>query len=296
MKTYSNTIKYSLFSLVVVLLATSCEDPIEVDLREDRQELVVDAVITNKPGPQEIKLSRTIGYFDRRGSNPPVSGATVVLFDADTFPYFFTESATKPGTYVYPDGADFDRIGEQYGLTIISGSDTFLSISTMNPVPDFDTLQWTFEPGNNFVDDRYEVEFLANDLPGIGNTYLFRSYKNDTLLNIGESINIAFDAAFSPGAEYDGIEFIVPIRRIGMNDFDNPFQLGDKFEAEVIGITNEFYLFLNLAEEQINNGGLFATPPANVPSNIVNIKGSDGARANGFFVIGERKSRSAVIQ
>lgn len=284
---------------VIALLAigfTSCEDPIEVDIREDRRELVVDAVITDKPGPQTIKLSQTVGYFAPRGSNPAVTGATVVLFDSDTFPYFFTESLTQPGSYVYPNGADFTGIGEQYGLTIITGSDTFLSISTMNPVPDFDTLQWEFQEGNDFIEERYEVEFLANDLPGVGNTYLFRSFKNDTLLNVGESVNIAFDAAFTAGSEYDGIEFIVPIRRVGMNDFDNPFQLGDKFEAEVIGITTEFFLFLNLAEQQINNGGLFATPPANVPSNVVNIKGNDAPRANGFFVIGESKRRSAIIQ
>jgi hypothetical protein len=292
--------KNNRFTYIIILLLvagfSSCEDPIEVDIREDRKELVVDAVITNQPGPQTIKLSQTIGYFAPRGSNPPVTGATVVVFDADTLPYFFTESLTEPGSYIYPNGSDFNRIGDQYGLTIISGADTFLSISTMNPVPDFDTLQWTFEEGNSFIEDRYEVEFKANDLPGIGNTYLFRSFKNDTMLNIGESVNIAYDAAFSPGADYDGIEFIVPIRRVGMNDFDNPFQLGDKFEAEVIGITNEFYLFLNLAEQQINNGGLFATPPANVPNNIVNIKGGNSARANGFFVIGESKKRSAIIQ
>ena len=287
--------KFLIYLSIIALLFVACEDPVEVDLRDDRKELVVDALITNAPGPQEIRLTRTVGYFDPIGSNPGVSNATVVVFDADTLPYFFAESATEPGVYVYPNGADFDRIGEQYALTIIDGQDTFLSLSQMNPVPNIDTLQWEKQEETSFSEESYIVEFLANDLPGVGNTYFFKSYKNDTLLNIGESVNIAYDAAFSPGADLDGIEFIVPIRRIGVNDFDNPFQLGDTFRVEVIGITNEFYLFLNLAEQQINNGGLFATPPANVPSNILNIKGEGAPRANGFFVIGEQKARSTVI-
>ena len=76
-----------------------------------------------------------------------------------------------------------------------------------------------------------KLNLRQKSLVGTGNTYFIRSFKNDTLLNSGESANIAYDAAFSPGADFDGIEFIVPIRRIGINDFDNTFQLGDKVEV-----------------------------------------------------------------
>jgi len=282
--------------ILVSIFTLGCEDPIEVDLRDDKKELVIDAVLNNDSGIQKIILTRTVGYFEPRGSNPPVSGASIALLDADSFPYFFVESATEPGTYIYPNGQDFNRIGEQYGLVVASNGDTFVSISTMAPAAPLDSLLWRFESGNSFIDPYYEVEFAAKDLVGTGNTYFIRSFKNDTLLNSGESANIAYDAAFSPGADFDGIEFIVPIRRIGINDFDNTFQLGDKVEVQMMGISNEFFLFLNLAEQQINNDGLFATPPSNVPSNFVNRTTSSENRANGFFVIGESNRISAIIQ
>lgn len=282
------------FLIGITFLATSCEDPIAVNLREDKKELVVDAIITNDSSVQKIILTRTIGYYENRGSNPPVTGATVVLLDADTFPYLFAE--TSPGVYTYPTGADFNRIGEQYGLIIVTNGDTFLSLSKMAAAPKIDSLVWKFEKGNSFSDDRYEAEFKATDLVGVGNTYFIKSYKNGTLLNEGSQVTIAYDAAFSPGANYDGIEFIVPIRRFGINDFDNPFQLNDKIEVQIIGISNEFYLFLNLAQQQINNGGLFATPPANVPSNIVNQNSNSKNKANGFFSIGQSNKATGIIK
>jgi len=285
---------YLLLPFAIFMVA--CEDPIQVDLREDKKELVIDAVINNDSGEQRILLTRTVGYFEPRGSNPPVSGATVVLLDADSIPFFFTESVTQPGTYTYPDGRDFNRIGEQYGLIVASAGDTFVSISTMALAPNIDSLQWVLDPGNFTIDPFYEAEFVAKDLVGVGNTYFIRSFKNDTLLNSGERVTIAYDAAFSPGSDYDGIEFIVPIRRFGINDYDNTFQLGDKIEVQIMGISNEFYLFLNLAEQQINNGGLFATPPANVPSNFINRSANSTNRANGFFTIGQSNRKSAIIQ
>lgn len=281
---------------VIVIASIGCEDPVDVDLREDKKELVIDAFITNDTGEQKIILSRTIGYFEPRGTNPPVTGATIVLLDADSFPYFFTESMSQPGTYTYPNGQDFNRIGEQYGLIVVNGIDTFVSISTMAPSPVIDSITWRIEPANSFNDEYYEAEFHSKDLIGVGNTYYIRSFKNDTLLNEGDQATIAYDAAFSPGSEYDGIEFIVPIRRFGINDYDNNFGLGDKVQVDIIGVSNEFYLFLNLATQQINNGGLFATPPSNVPSNFINRSSVSTNNANGVFVIGQINKLTQVIQ
>lgn len=283
---------YILTLLLVTL--TACEDQIEVKLKDDKKELVIDAVLNNTATPQTIKLTQTIGYFDNINSNPPVSNAKVYMIDENFKIFTFAEGSR--GNYTYPNGADFDMIGSNYALFVVNGTDTFIAAGTMNPVPKIDTLFWKFEKGGSFLGDRYEAEFLATDLPGVGNTYWIRTYKNDSFQNDVNSINIAYDGSFSPGADYDNIEFIIPIRRLGINNFSNPFQLNDKIKVEIYGISNEFYLFLNLAAEQINNGGLFATPPANVPSNFVNQNKQSKARANGFFVIGESNSWSAVIQ
>jgi len=280
--------------MLLLVLLTACEDQIEVKLKDDKKELVIDAVLNNTATQQTIKLTQTIGYFDKINSNPAVTTAQVYMVDENFKIFNFTHDGT--GSYNYPTGSDFDMIGSNYALFVVNGTDTFFAIGTMNPAPKIDTLFWKFEKGGSFLGDRYEAEFLANDLPGVGNTYWIRTYKNDSFQNNVDNINIAYDGSFSPGANYDGIEFIIPIRRLGINNFNNPFQLNDKIKVEIYGISNEFYLFLNLAAEQINNGGLFATPPANVPSNFVNQNKQSKARANGFFVIGESNSWSAVIK
>lgn len=54
--------KYFLF-LITILLLTSCEDIIDLELEQNDSQLVVDAWLNDQPGPQVIKLRRTIDRF-----------------------------------------------------------------------------------------------------------------------------------------------------------------------------------------------------------------------------------------
>ena len=71
--------KYFLF-LITMLLLTSCEDIIDLELEQNEAQLVVDAWLNDQPGPQVIKLRQTIGYLDN-SFTPEVTGATITVAD-----------------------------------------------------------------------------------------------------------------------------------------------------------------------------------------------------------------------
>ena len=64
------------------------------------------------------------------------------------------------------------------------------------------------------------------DLPGLGNTYWIKATKNGTLLNKPRELNLAYDAAFAKGSNFDGYTFIQPIRNgINPNEVDDDDRL-----------------------------------------------------------------------
>ena len=65
---------YILFSVF------SCEDVVDVDLEDGVRQVVVDAFLTNEFGPQTVKLSRTVPFFEAVNT-PPITGATVTVTD-----------------------------------------------------------------------------------------------------------------------------------------------------------------------------------------------------------------------
>ncbi len=91
-------------------------------------------------------------------------------------------------------------------------------------------------------------------------------------------MNLAYDAAFGPGS--DNVAFIPPIVF-----FLSPerFNLGEKIRIECWSIGLPAYYFLTLAQIQMTNEGLFATPPTNVPTNITNVNKDSKVKAVGWF-------------
>jgi hypothetical protein len=285
------------YTHVLLLLASglySCEMVINPDLESADPVFVVDAWITNAPAPQVVRLMKSQPYFDK--SLPPgVTGASVMIQGSDGSSYTFTEDAGEKGKYVWTPapGITFGEAGREYTLTINAGGETLTSTTRMGSVPPIDSITFSFEPGNDLVADWYLAEFWAVDLPEFGNTYWIKSYQNDTLLNKPSELNLAYDAAFSKSGAFSGVTFIAPIRT-GINPFDqdsrgnivSPFEVGDSVYVEVHSLSEASFTFLTQVAIQTDRTGgfaeLFATPLANVSTNITNVN-SSGTKAVGFF-------------
>lgn len=310
-----NSSKYNmktggLFLTGLVLIGVTligCETKISPELQNAEPILVVDAWLTNKPGNQEIILTKTQNYFD--SSTPPaVSAAVVTVTDNNGTVFAFNEDANSPGKYVWKPIANetFGTIGNSYELSIQTEGQTYKASSKMGRSPVVDSITLKKNEPDQINPDFYRAQFFANDFPGKGDAYWIRAYKNKVLLNKPADINVAYDAGFSAGGSFDGITFIPPIRgRINPNDKDandkalSPYVPGDSVFVEIHAITPEAFTYLQQVSIQTNRPGgfseLFARPIANVPTNIENTD-ANGKKAIGFFNVGAVSGKGQKLQ
>lgn len=297
MKFNLSTVALLLATSISMLALISCEDKINPTLENADPILVVDAWLNNRAEEQKIVLSLTQPYLENE-IPPSVSGASVFVSDNDGKIYVFKESDKVAGTYVWkPMGKEvFGTIGNGYSLTIKYNNETFTATSKMGRVPVIDSITFETEKETGGTKLLTSAEFWAKDLPGVGDCYWIKSFKNDTLLNKPTELNFAYDAGFDPGGKADGVVFIPPIRRrINSVDEDtsaggsgnlSPFSDGDSINVQIHSITYESFLYLDEVEIQTNRPGgfseLFSRPLSNVPTNIVNTN-PNGSKAVGFF-------------
>ena len=292
-------IKYIFSALIVsTILFTSCEDPIDVDNGFEQSKLVVDAWINNNiDETQIIALSLSQDYFDNRLPDP-ISDASVNV-SSSTNSYDFEH--VGDGKYAWtPDlGEHIGFVGDTYTLTIDYQGEIISSTTRLNPVPEIDSIRIYFEDNAFGADDGLFAELYARDLPGKGNTYWVKSYRNDTLLNKPQELNIIYDATFDAGTEIDGTAFIRPLR-FAINALDDDglprnLDIGEKVGSEIHSISNEAFSFLQIVQEQTTNGdnGIFALPVANSRGNVYD---SSGDRVLGVFNVAAISRMEKVVE
>jgi hypothetical protein len=283
--------------LLIYLLGTmlfagmqSCEDVIDVKVEPGPPKLVVDAFVNNLPEPQTIRLTKSIPYFNKPGSEQGVEGATVLMIDTAVAgaPKLFLFADSGKGNYVWKPNSlagDTLTVGKNYALVIIEGGDTLISFSRLNPTAKIDSLHIINETGDNpgITAGKY-VELAANDLLGEGNVYWIKTWYNDTFRNGIFDMNLAYDMAGSPNGQ-DGGLFIWPIRYGAINDLQKPYSPGDKVRVEIHSLTIEAFYWLTLIRNENQNGGLFAVPPSNIGTNVFNFNPAKKRGLAGFFCV-----------
>jgi hypothetical protein len=290
----------ALFITILILTLFSCEDVINVDLKEAPEALVIDAWINNKNEEQVIKITKTQSYFDN-ALPQNVTGASVSVTDSKGNIFIFNEN--QEGEYIWnPIGSIFliEDFGTTYDLMVQVGSEVFSAKSELKRVPEVDSIKFTFKPEQNmFQPEGFYGEFVATDLEGSGDTYWIKAFKNGKALNNPFDLNIAFDAGFSAGGNIDGVVFIQPIQDAVTplnDDLDAivPYVLGDSLYVELHAITNEAFYFLQEVQIQTQRDGgfdeIFAEPLENVSTNIVS-QSTTNSPVIGFFNVSAVSSR-----
>ena len=78
-----------------------------------------------------------------------------------------------------------------------------------------------------------------------------------------------------------------------------PWEIGDSIRVEIHSLNQETFLFLRQAQTQLTLGdaGIFAEPPANVPSNIIPLNATEPSEeAVGFFNVAAVSEAGHIIQ
>ena len=190
-----------------------CEEDFFPELEKTDPQIVVDAWINNLPQKQTIRITETLPYYENKFT-PGVENAIVFLMDNEGNRYDFNASGIS-GNYEWNPSVTepvLGKTGNTYQLLIIIDQLEISSVSTLNRVPEIDSVVFRYEDGNSFIPQSYFASFFARDIVGRGDTYWIKAYKNNHYLSQPNEINIAFDAAIGIGSSADGINFIQPIR------------------------------------------------------------------------------------
>ena len=291
MKIFRNLFFISFLSVIIF----SCTDVIDISVKEGVSQLSVDALINNKAETQTIKLTLTQGYFDNSAIKPAL-GATVFVFDQDSVAYEFKD-LKKDGIYIYDaKNKPLNKIGKQYALYINYGGEEYISVSKLNRVPKIDSINYEVnklpvKPANG-PQEGFQPQFYAKDFEGEGDCYWIKAAKNNKYFSKATEIQVAYDAGFSPGSKTDGLLFILPIRTsVGRELYSDK----DTLKVDVYSITQEQFFYLQFVQQVSQDGSLFSTPLANIPTNVVNRNLKSTKKVVGFFGISAVSSIETTI-
>ena len=299
----------SLFTYILSLLAliglVSCQDVIDVETEDVEPILVVDAWLTNQSTEQSIYLSRSQPYFDN--SVPPYVEDAQVVVENLTQNQTYTFELAENGRYSWtPEtGESVGQVEDQFRLTITVNNQEYLSFSTMGRVAQVDSIPHEFRDDEPIGPDGIYAQVFARDIPGRGDAYWIKTFKNGSFLNKPQEMNISYDGGIDDNTQLDGLTFIAPIRELvnRVPDEDNPdddimippYKEGDSIRVEIHSITDEAFLFLETARDQMTNGDntIFTIPIANSPGNIDRSGG--GTAPLGIFCVSAVSSLGKVI-
>ena len=285
--------KYILNTLIALgaLSLSSCEDVIDLaGITNVSSMLVVDGNVTDVSTEQTITLTQSQDYFTNTPAKP-VLGATVTVTDNDGNIFTFTD-LKGDGKYVWTPTTAIPKIGQvgkTYTLKITANGETYQAVSALKRVPTIDSIAYEYGDDrlNQRDDDKgypkvgYDAQFYARDFTGIGDCYRIIAYKNGKVLEVSNTVAIAYDAAIqkSNGAA-DGLVFSLPVRSTISPQL---YSEGDTIKVELRSITEGHFDFWTQARLEVNNGGLFSRPSANIPTNVNNVNAASSKKAIGWF-------------
>jgi hypothetical protein len=160
-----------LIFLSLIILLTSCESIIEIDLDYMKPKLVIEGVINDFDSHSIIRLSKTTDYFNQK-TNPAVSNAVITLTDnAGTIVKF---NETEPGSYLG------ERIHTKsniiYSLNILSEGDSYVAKATIPQRVKIDSLTCLYNSESIFYEVGYVVSCHFSDPGEVRNFYRLKTY------------------------------------------------------------------------------------------------------------------------
>jgi hypothetical protein len=155
----------------VIILLTSCEDVIEIELNYIEPKLVIEGVINDFDNQCIIKLSKTTDYFNQK-TNPPVSDAVITLTDNVGTIVNFNES--EPGTYL--EESVHTKPNINYTLNIHSEGNEYVAKATIPQKVNIDSLTYKFNPESMIYEVGYVVSCHFSDPGEFRNFYRLKTY------------------------------------------------------------------------------------------------------------------------
>lgn len=284
----------------LALGVSSCEDVVQVKLDEGSKLYVIDAFITNQRTQQVVKITNNTSYFNSADPSG-VSGASVILVDlTDNKNYNFTY--TSNGNYVYSNWMSdtIAKTGHEYRLMIQLDGNLYLATTRQKRPASIDSISvvqndgsFGFGPPANPNDTTFMCVLYAKDkADGVPDYYWVKTFRNDTLFSQASDINLNVDGTGGEitTASVDSLEFTPPSTLLGFKSY----RRNNRCRVEIHSIMKDTYNFFVQAQAQIGNGGLFATTPENVRTNISSPAGT--TKAVGWFSVASVATKTVLVK
>jgi len=298
-----------LILLCVFIFLTGCIVQFTPETEEEKELLVVEGLITDQPGPNRIKLSKSLP-FGKKSEAKPLSGCLVSLKD-DTG-NFYPLLEKEAGTYI-TNPSDFrGQAGKSYTLRIVTNNEgniiNYESFPVeMKPVPPIDSVYYEktvikegFE--NFFGIDGCNIYLDTHDPQNLNKYYRWdfdetwvlrllwpvekiKCWVSDT----STTINIKSTAAFNESR----------IIRHPVTSISNTTdRLLRKYSISVnqYSLSEDEYIYWEKIQKITDQaGGLYDIIPASVPSNIFCVE-NPGEDVLGYFSVSAKSSKRIFIQ
>lgn len=275
-----------LHSIITILLLSAlfaCEETITLDLDQTESAIVIEGLITDKPGKQYVKISRTAGFYDE-GATEKITTASVIVTDdlgnTITFNHNPENKTGKEGFYFASDSF-VGKIGRTYSLSAVVEGKSYQAEDELLPVTTIDSLSYRINEDQQddpkILNRIYELLTFMKEPQDTKDYYLFKYYRNDTINTFNQSTDVYFADDQGVGEDIDG--FASPVY----------FEMGDSARIELHSLSRNAFLFYSDLSSLLNSdGGMISPPPVNPRSNL-----SNGAL--GFFRTSAINSRTIRI-
>jgi len=279
--TYMKNFKTILPLFLAMALLMSCQETVILDIESSEPQVVIEGLITNSD-LNFIKVTKSRSFYDT-GEAEKVTNATVVVSVNAEDIVFIHNPGNNPqleGVYLPPMGFS-PVVGNTYSMSVIVNGEEYEAEETLLPVTTIDSLTVRLDEDEMLKTDVegrfYEVIFYAKEPQDRVDHYLFKYYRNDSIVRDHfEDIYVSEDKFL--GEEIDDL----PIAGY--------YAIGDTVRVEMYSLTRESYVFYSDVFNLINgDGGMFSPPPANPRNNISN----DGL---GYFQVSAIDSETIVVK
>lgn len=250
-----------LILFTMVLVFTSCEEVVDLDIDQSTPQVVIEGMLTNRDTTQYVKVSRSIQFYET-GLNPVVDASILVTDGMQVFSYTHNPGGKDSlNGYYFSDVPFAGSTGEAYTLTVDVNGVEYVATDTMKSVTEIDSLGVILAPNPDKEDEAegriYQVLLFAEEPSETEDYYGFQFFRNDTLITSTNNVYVFDDDAL--GDRLDGLPSPVL------------FKEGEKAGVEIYSLTREQYLFYtDLANILNSDGGMFSPPPANPRNTFTN--------------------------
>jgi hypothetical protein len=282
-------IKRLLMLVFPILLCTTCVEKIGVDLPDATEKLVVDGLISTKPGPYTVRLTRTAKYTTGNGGiNTFIRGAKVTIADdAGNQEELMEESQ---GTYrTKPNGLQ-GQVGRSYTLLIetAEGKKYQSRPELLKPTTGVENIYYEFVNEAPGIEEGFYVYVDTKDPAGSEDYYRWNWVHY-------EQIIYCFNEIVPPSTtptildccgdcwdiqRCNGCVNLASDRLVNGNMISRqllsivPYSSKSKYFLyyEQQSLSRDAYKFWKSLEEQSKNvGGIFDKPPATVRGNMFSV-------------------------